>query len=196
MLRKLFFILLSCASLLPIHASDLATKVARVVAEQAVSTGKRPVLPWVSSLRLIQMQFRPVHFSYIPDDFPVSYESSLNYKEEQLYLRRMLQLQKAVSNNPELKNFSFLAPKAADLAKLSDERFALLENFFNASLEDQATSNVTHLQRVRPFTLAVQLGKGQTTLLEIWIDVPTKKIYLMSDNFYSTAATKYELHLF
>lgn len=196
MLKKLFVLLLVCAGLLPLHASDLATKVARAVAEQAVSSGKQTSDPaWVRSLHLIQTQFRHVHLSYIPDDFPVSYDAVLSYKEEQLYLSRVLQLQKAVSTNPELKSFSFMAPKATDLAKLSQERLGILESFLKAPIKE-SSSRVTRIKRTRPFTLAIQLGKGQTTLLEIWIDVPTKKIYLMSDNFYSTAESKYSLHLF
>ena len=198
MFKKLFFILIACASLLPIHAGDLATRVSHVVAEQTMSARQtKPVRPWVKHLHIIQTQFRPVRLSYIPDDFPVSHENYLTRQEEQLYLRRILQIQKEVTANPELKAFSFVAPKAADLAKLSQERMDALVTFLKAPVTQENTpSNVTHTKRVRPFTLAVQVGKGNTTLLEIWIDVPTKKIYLMSDNFYPTAAAKYQLHLF
>ncbi len=197
MLKKLIVLLFTCTVLLPLHANDLVTKVARAVAEQTVTAeNPRPVLEWVKSLRLIQMQFRPVRLSYIPDDFPVSYDNYLSYKDEEIYLRRVLQIQKEVTANPELKAFSFVAPKAADLAKLTAERLTLLENFLKAPIEQGTPSDVVHTKRVRPFTLAVQLGKNKIPSLEIWIDVPTKKIYLMSDNFYSTAESKYSLHLF
>jgi hypothetical protein len=50
------------------------------------------------------------------------------------------------------------------------------------------------MKRVHPYTLALQIKGVPQGNIELWIDVPTHNVYLMSDNLYTTADGKYGLH--
>ena len=149
-------------------------------------------LAWHREFKHLQKQFtqlgdRASHY----DPLPVMLYSPLSHRETTHYLRRMMQLQKSVDSNPVLKGFTFVAPVPPDLAQFSDGNYAALLAF----LKDLQVVKIVHMERVRPFTLAVQIHGQDQSALEVWLDVPTRKVYLMSDNFYTTAAGKYDLHL-
>ena len=146
---------------------------------------------WKKKLQHIQEMFARVPSkSQLQFSTPAILASSLNYKEEQTYLQRMLVLQKQVNQNTALKGFTFVAPVPEDLARFSAANYTALQDF----LKDSPSVSVLAEQE-RPFTLTVHVRAITSGALELWIDEPTKKIYLMSDNFYSTSAGKYSLHL-
>lgn len=146
---------------------------------------------WKIKLNTIRKQFQLVKRSFTPNTLPAVHHVSLSPREETTYMQRVFQLQTLLNQNPDLKGLSFTAPEPYDLAHLTSEKMEMLSGF----LKNKPTARPTFCEQVRPFTLAVRLGNKATNALEIWIDVPTKKVYLMSDNFYTTANGKYSLHL-
>ena len=145
---------------------------------------------WKRILKRVQTQFQQVHRGYTPNPLPQDFIGVLSYREQQTYMQRLLGLQSLVKRNAYLQEFTFVAPVPADLARLREENLEVLQIF----LQDGQGISVSSVEQVRPFTLAVRMRRGSAGA-EIWIDVPTKKIYLMSDNLYTTAAGKYGLHL-
>ncbi len=149
------------------------------------------VQPWQTQLKRLQTQFtRLASRKDWQLQVPVYAYTSLSYQDKQTYLQRMLQVQQQVKRQDALSGFTFVAPVPADLAHLSPAIYETLLYFLQAK----------HTVRVntyyaRPFTLAAQLHGAENSALEVWLDVPGKKIYLMTDNFYSTAQAKYALHL-
>ena len=148
-------------------------------------------VPWQVQLQNLQSVYakahRPEYTSYLPVMFP----SSLSYREEQLYLKRLLHIQYGVNENRALKGFTFVTPVQADLVHFSTDNYGALEGF----LKNLPTVRVTRAPCARPFTLALRINGAGGGALEVWIDLPTKKIYLMSDNLYTTASGKYGLYL-
>ena len=147
---------------------------------------------WQEQLARLQAQFKKVtwkHERKIP--LPTVAASLLSYRQEQTYLRRIFQVQKSINANKALAGYTFVAPEPMDLANLSLDNYALLHAF----LKNLDVAHVVHTECVYPFTLAVQIKGPARGRLELWLDAPTKKVYLMSDNFYTTAAGKYGLHL-
>lgn len=115
----------------------------------------------------------------------------ISQQQEEIYNQRMAQLQKSINANKHLKGLSLVAPAPNDLAELSLDNYGALHAF----LRGLPFAKVLHTERVRPFTLAVQIkGEGQGAV-EVWIDVPTHNVYLMSDNLNTTAAGKYGMLL-
>ena len=164
----------------------LENEVHRAVAAQT----KTPV--WHEQLARLQEQFKRANVKYETQiRLPATTHSVLSYDQEQTYLRRLFQVQKSVRQNSALRGYAFVAPVAADLANLSLDNYAALHAF----LKNLQTAKVQRTERAHPFTLAVQIKGIPQGCLELWIDVPTKKVYLMSDNLYTTAQGKYGLHL-
>ena len=144
-------------------------------------------LSWKYQLAQIQTKYqevRPKKETYAALPFETNRLSST---QERTYLLRLVLLQKLIHANKAIKNYTFVAPDPADLAHLSYYNYVTLQAF----LLDLKTAQVTGTQHVRPYTLAVHVKGVPQGQLELWIDVPTKKVYLMSNNLYSTAIGKY-----
>ena len=191
---KVLFVVMLTVLPASVFAQSRFYKIPLLEVDHAVTAAqnKAQIPAWKKSLQLIREQYSHVRRSYHTlDGFPFSTQAtSLSLQDERTYMTRLLQVQKWVNQNDTLKDFTFTAPVPYDLARLNEERLEALRFF----LSDQLSARPNSTERIRPFTLAVRLGTSNSAL-EIWIDEPTKKIYLMSDNFYSTAATKYGLHL-
>ena len=157
--------------------------------ERAVAAQSTKPIKWQQQLKNTQQAFYHVRYSYRENVLPPTVQSYLGYQEERTYLQRLLQIQAWVNHNPVLKDYTFAAPVPADLARLIPEKIEALRDF----LQNSQMAIVAKTDRIRPFTLALSLGQ-HTSALEIWIDVPSKKVYLMSDNFY-TSIGKYGIHL-
>lgn len=149
---------------------------------------------WIQHLSTLEKQFVGLKSQYDWDRLPVQERITLGYAQQQKYAQRILELQKQINQNTVLKKYTFVAPQPDDLANLSSNRFATLQTFLKKSMAKDPT--LTRVVQVRPFTLALHLGKTAYEALEIWIDVPSHKIYLMSNNFYTTAESRYSPHLF
>lgn len=193
MQKKLFIVLVLLLLSGPVWARRFEKlgllDVDRAVAKQ-VTQQQMPA--WQQKLKQIQTVFVRIHpRPDVQSTFPFRFLSGLNYQEETNYLKRLWQVQKQVNQNPVLAGFTFVAPVPADLANFSADNYALLLSF----LKNNPLAKVTRSEPVYPFTLALNLHGQSYSALELWIDVPTKKIYLMSDNFYTTAASKYALQL-
>ena len=124
----------------------------------------------------------------LPPVYTCSYE--VEGPQKQIYFSRLFQVQQSVNQNPALAGFTFVAPVPEDLARLSAANYETLHAF----LKNRPLTRVK-AKPVRPFTLSVQIV-GARSALELWVEVPGRKIILMSDNMYSTAQAKYGLHLF
>ena len=146
---------------------------------------------WKRILKRVQTQFQQLHRSYTPDPLPQDFIHVMSYREQQSYIKRLGSLQSLVNRNVFLHGFTFVAPVPTDLAHLRKDNLEVLQTF----LQEGQGISISSVEQVRPFTLAVRIRRGSAGV-EIWMDVPSKKIYLMSDNFYSTAAGKYGLHLY
>lgn len=173
----------NCHNKLPLMENELERQVARQTT---------PDLAWKQQLKNLQALQAKVHLH--PDrqgDLPAFFQTPLSYQEEQLYLKRLLQVQKSVNAHASLQGFTFVAPVAADLAHLTADNYAALHAF----LKDLKIVQVRRTECARPFTLALRITGQNHSALEVWVDVPSKKMYLMSDNFYTTATGKYSLHL-
>ena len=149
-------------------------------------------LPWHNQLKQVQAQWNKLgRQTPMYDPLPVMVHTPLSHQDEPAYLRRFVQVQQSIAVNKLLAGYKFVAPVPTDLATLSLDNYAALHAF----LKDLKTAQVTQLKRVRPFTLSVQIKGVPQGALELWIDVPSKKVYLMSNNVYTTADGKYGLHL-
>lgn len=145
---------------------------------------------WKRQLTRIQIQFKQLsHNTPTRVSFPVKVLSPLSLHEEQNYLYRLSHVQKLLHANELLRGYRFEAPVAIDLASLSQENYEALLFF----LHNHNTTHMIQAQRVRPFTLALRIKGMVDGQVEVWIDEPTKKIYLMSNNIYTTATGKYGL---
>lgn len=148
--------------------------------------------PWQEQLAAMQKQFEYVKTrADLSNHLPPVTSGVLSYLQEQTYLSRLFLLQKSMRQNGTFHGYTFVAPSAQDLAQLSYDNYAALSAF----LAQTPNARVTRSEYIRPFTLAVQIHGIPQGTVEVWIDVPTKKVYLMSNNFYTTAAGKYGLHL-
>ncbi len=157
--------------------------VERTVTKQAAPT-------WQAQLQQIQKLYKQ-YPNGAKTGLPLIPNQILSYHDERVYLERITQLRGSIRGNNALKGFAFVAPIATDLANLSLDNYATLHAF----LKGLRFARVIQTKRVHPYTLALQIkGEGQGRV-EVWIDVPTRNVYLMSDNFYTTAAGKYGLHL-
>lgn len=193
-IKVLFVVIMLTVLPASVFAQIKRHKIPLIDVDYAVTAAqnKAQIPAWKKSLQLIREQYSHVRRSYHTlDGFPFSTQAtSLSLQDERTYMTRLLQVQKWVNQNNTLRGFTFTAPVPYDLAHLNEERLEALRFF----LSDQVSVKPGNTERVRPFTLAVRLGASNSAL-EIWIDEPTQKIFLMSDNFYSTAAAKYSLHL-
>lgn len=159
-------------------------KVQRQVAQSAQQ------LTWQGQLLRLRRSFLRLGRPQItlPPVYTRSYE--VEGPQKQIYFSRLFQVQQSVSRNPALAGFTFVAPVPEDLARLSDANYETLHAF----LKNRPLTRVK-TKPVRPFTLSVQIV-GTRSALELWMEVPSQKIILMSDNMYSTAQAKYGLHVF
>lgn len=192
-IKVLFVVIMLTVLPASVFAQSKHRRIPLIEVDRAVTTAQNKAnnLTWKNSLQTIRDQFRHLRHSYVADPLPLStYSTSLSFQDERTYMTRLLQVQKWISKNDMLTGFTFAAPVPYDLAHLNEERLEALHLF----LLDKPSARPNGTERIRPFTLAVRLGTSNSAL-EIWIDEPTKKIYLMSDNFYSSSATKYGLHL-
>ena len=157
----------------------LKDKVTRVVAQHTRT--------WQQQLTHIQAQFAhsaktaPSALTYVLMD------KEINPFNNQTYQTRLAALQQNMHMHPALKSYQFATPVPADLANLSYDNYEALAAF----LANAPTAQVTKTERVYPFTLSLHIKGVCAGEVELWIDEPTKKVYLMSDNFYTTAAGKY-----
>lgn len=162
----------------------LEVGVTRAVAKQQATPA------WKAQLKQMQQLFRQYPGSAY-SGLPVVRNEVLGHHQEKVYLQRMMQLKQSIKNNKALQGFSFVAPVPTDLAALSLDNYAALHAF----LRDLSKAyQVSHVERVHPYTLALQIKGVPQGNIELWIDVPTRNVYLMSDNVYTTADGKYGLH--
>ena len=164
--------------------SLLEVGVTRAVAKQQATPA------WKAQLKQMQQLFRQYPGSAY-SGLPVVHNEVLGPHQEELYLKRLMQLKQSIKGNKSLRGFNFVAPVPTDLAALSLDNYAALHAF----LRDLSKAyQVSRMKRVHPLTLALQIKGIPQGNIELWIDVPTRNVYLMSDNFYTTADGKYGLH--
>ncbi len=164
--------------------SLLEVGVTRAVAKQQATPA------WKAQLKQMQQLFRQYPGSAY-SGLPVVHNEVLGPHQEELYLKRLMQLKQSIKGNQSLRGFNFVAPVPTDLAALSLDNYAALHAF----LRDLPKAyQVSRMKRVHPLTLALQIKGIPQGNIELWIDVPTRNVYLMSDNFYTTADGKYGLH--
>ena len=162
----------------------LEDSVTRAIAKQQVAPA------WKAQLKQMQQMFKQYRGSAY-SGLPVIHNEVLGHHQEKVYLQRMMQLKQSIKNNKALQGFSFVAPVPTDLAVLSLDNYAALHAF----LKDITKAyQVSHIEQVHPYTLALQIKGIPQGNIELWIDVPTRNVYLMSDNVYTTADGKYGLH--
>lgn len=184
-MKKLVVLLMSLLISAPLFAS-LYENVERAVLTRVARTTPT----WQQQLSQLQRNFARISKRYdLKSRMPVVQRESLVLADEHTYLQRMVELQRYLHQHKALSQFVFVAPEPTDLAKFSVGNYALLVNF----LQDAPTVHVSHYV-VQPFTLALKIHADQRHL-ELWIDVPTRRVYLMSNNLYSSAEGKYGLHL-
>lgn len=151
---------------------------------------KQATFTWKTQLRQMQRMFKQFPGSSY-SGLPVVRNEVLGIHQEEIYLKRMTQLKQSIKGNKALQGFNFVAPVPTDLAALSLDNYAALHAF----LRDLSKAyQVSHMKRVHPLTLALQIKGIPQGNIEVWIDVPTHNVYLMSDNLYTTADGKYGLH--
>lgn len=164
----------------------LDDEVARCVERAQVQT----VPAWQAQLQQIQKMYKQ-YPNGAKTGLPLIPNQILTYQEERAYMRRIGQLRASIRGNKALKGFAFVAPISTDLANLSPDNYAALHAF----LKGLHFARVTQTKRVHPYTLSLQIKGEPKGNVEVWIDVPTHNVYLMSDNFYTTSDGKYGLHL-
>lgn len=165
-------------------AKEIETRVERAVAEQQAASS------WKKELKAIQKLYEQ-NPSRTQSGLPVVPNTVLRRQYEAAYNQRIEQLQQSINGNKTLQGFALVTPIPEDLATLSLENYAALHAF----LKGLRWAQVTHTQRVRPFTLSLQIQSQEGGNLELWIDVPTRNVYLMSDNINTTAQEKYGMLL-
>ena len=184
-MKKLVVLLMSLLISAPLFAS-LSADVERVVLTRTTRT----TTTWQQQLSLLQKNFTRVSKQYdFTSRFPAVQQETLSLADQHTYLQRTLELQHYMRQNEALSQFAFVAPTPTDLARFSAGNYSLLVDF----LQGRSSVRVSH-QVIQPFTLSVKLSTGPHRL-ELWIDVPTRRVYLMSNNLYTTADGKYGLHL-
>ncbi len=161
--------------------------------ERTVAGQTAPV--WVTKLLSLEkaVQRIPPSVRYkIETKIPSEIEISLAYQG------RLQQVQQALHKNPVLRTYTFLTPKAQDFVQLNSLRFETLLLFLQAPINRAVLPQQTPqaVGTPLPFVLALQLGTTYQEALEIWLDVPHKRIYLMSDNLLTSAQAKYATPLF
>ena len=128
----------------------------------------------------------------------MSYKLELTFPQENgelagtaktIYLQRIVLLTRAIATNKYLKQYIFKAPITDDFVDLSEGRLQVIIGFLKGQVKPQ------HVAFVQPFVLSVSLGNTLDTKSELWIDVTNHKVYLMSNNFFTSAQTRYDLHL-
>lgn len=192
-MKKILITLLLLAALTPLYASghDRHKKLPLMDEELERTVTRQAAAPsWQEQLKQMQQLYNKSPKN-VPSGAPLVCNEILGPHTQAVYLRRLQQLRGSIRGNKHLQGFSFVAPVPSDLAVLSLDNYELLHAF----LKGLRFAKVTSVERVRPFTLALRMSGQERGALEVWIDLPTKKVYLMSDNFYSTAAGKYGLHL-
>ena len=149
---------------------------------------RRQQQTWQDQLARMQIRFRQLPRP-ITDREPLSprFCTVLSPHAQQTYFKRLQHVQKQMQYHPALHRYTFEAANPADLANLSVDHYYALVAFAS----NQTTVRVTRTEWVRPFTLALHLEGLSHARLELWIDEPTKKIYLMSNNFYTSVSGKY-----
>ncbi len=164
--------------------SLLEVGVTRAVAKQQATPA------WKAQLKQMQHLFRQYPGSAY-SGLPVVRNEVLGPHQEEVYLKRMVQLKQSIKGNKALQGFDFVVPIPTDLATLSLDNYAALHAF----LKDISKAyEVSRVERVHPYTLALQIKGVPQGNIELWIDVPTHNVYLMSDNLYTTSDGKYGLH--
>ena len=155
--------------------------------ERAVVT-QQPT--WQEKLKQMQTRFQQSGTRAVAT-LPVCEKDIQNF-DNKVYKQRLLELQEKLNRHPDLHGYRFSAPLPADLANLSHDNYEVLENF----LANTQLARVTQFEWVYPFTLSLRVRGISGGSAELWVDQPTQRIYLMSDNLFSTAAAgKYGLYL-
>ena len=194
-MKKITFSLFLCLSvgLVPAWAqfSGRHSKLPLLEEEVHRAVAAREVPTWQEQLSRLQIRFKQAPGTYRaqPVPPPLAQPEELTYQQAPTYRCRLLRVQASVDHNAALKGFTFVAPVPADLARLTADNYAALHAF----LKDLKIVQVRRTECDRPFTLALRITGQNRSALEVWVDVPSKKMYLMSDNFYTTAAGKYGL---
>ncbi len=145
---------------------------------------------WQAQLQQIQKMYKQ-YPNGAKTGLPLIPNQILSSRDERVYMQRIAQLRSSIRGNKALKGFSFVAPISTDLANLSPDNYAALHAF----LKGLRVARVTQTKRVYSYTLSLQIKGEPRGNVEIWIDVPTHNVYLMSDNLYTTSDGKYGLHL-
>ncbi len=184
-MKKLVVLLISLLVSAPLFAS-LSADVERAV----LARTKNATPAWQQQLSQLQQSFAKVNKQYdFTSRLPAVQHETLILPEQHTYLQRMVELQRHMHQHKALSQYAFVAPVPTDLAQFSAGNYALLVDF----LRNVSLVQVSYYI-VRPFTLALKINSKHNSL-ELWIDVPTRRVYLMSNNLYSSASEKYGLHL-
>ena len=113
----------------------------------------------------------------------------LSYTQQHVYMQRLMRVQAWLHKNKLLATYRFVAPTPTDLVNLAQTRLDTLELFLTSTTAETASSP-THFQWVHPFVLSLKLGHTTQEALEIWIDIPTQSVYLMSNNLFTSAVAQ------
>ena len=166
--------------------ATLETRLERAVLTQGT---QRP--SWREKIKQMQTQFQKVGAPTVQSCMPtVLNKKDWNNYHEKTYKERLFRLQAQINQHKDLKGYRFAAPLPADLAKLSYDNYEALEAF----CEDTQLAEVTQFEFVYPFTISLHIRGISGGAVEVWVDEPTKTVYLMSDNLETSAAAKYGLY--
>ena len=194
MMKKIVISMLLLSSAAVLWARPQSYRYAKIPLlddEVAHAVAKAQAAPtWQAQLQQIQKMYKQ-YPNGAKTGLPLIPNQILPPQEERVYMQRILQLRASIRGNNALKGFSFVAPITADLAHLSLDNYGALHAF----LKGLRVARVTQTKRVYPYTLSLQIKGELKGNVEVWIDVPTHNVYLMSDNLYTTADGKYGLHL-
>ena len=189
MYKKLLFIFIWTILILPAYAHFSANTLERVLYAKMEEGNSNQQFPkWV---RLLKQQETLAQKIQYQTAFPYNQSVSdlIAGHDKDIYLKRFVQVQNLIEKNIFLAKYTFQTPDLQDFIHLSEDRLQTLFNFLNHKGQPRI------VQTPQPFVLSVQLGSKTENSLEIWIDTQTKKIYLMSNNFYISAESRYALHL-
>lgn len=178
--------LAASARMLPHSAShNRLTDIERAVYQKTASAV--PATMWWAHLKKQEEVAQKMNYK-VQLSFP-SQGTELLGNAKAVYFQRMILLTRAMTSNTYLKQYAFKAPIAEDFVDLSEDRLQTIIGFFKGQIKPQQISFV------QPFILSVSLGNTLDTQCELWIDVTNYKVYLMSNNFFTSAQTRYSLHL-
>ena len=167
--------------------AQIEDKIERALAQVHVKN-----ITWQDKLKLMQANFQKVGMPTVGStSTPTMLGEKSDKYNNQTYKDRLFHLQDKINTHKDLKGYRFFAPLPADLATLSEDNYEALEAF---CADVTQIAKVSSVEWVHPFTLSLRVRSISNGQVELWVDEPTKTIYLMADNLRTTAAGKYGVH--